>query len=503
MIHNTGMRLRPPTQPLPLRTLLRAGVLLVVIMVTVTAAAQQLIAPAPPDPAIAAALQHISPNNIQADIARLVSFRNRSTISSNETDLPPDTGVLAAGDWVFAEFTRISDACGNCLDVKRDDFIEPPQTTANPRIVKPTRIVNIYAVLRGADPAQSARGVLVTGHYDSRATSVMDTHSEAPGANDDASGVAVSLESARALTQSGIKFPATIVFAAVAGEEQGLNGSRHLAHLARAEHWDLEAVLNNDIVGGDTTPGQTGQDKSAVRVFSDGVPGIATLDELHQIQTVGAESDSASRELARAIVGIDATYFHSAEQHAPPASPGHARSNVVRFVPAFHPEGFAAVRFTEWRENFDHQHQNVRIADGKLPDGSTGPLQYGDLIQYVDPAYVANVARLNAATLAVLASAPAPPANVHVLTSNLDNDTRLTWETPAGFPATASYEIVWRDTSAPMWTNSQSAGTATAITLPISKDDVIFGVRSVDPAGHRSLAVYPTATRAPSFPAAK
>jgi hypothetical protein len=528
MLHNTGMRLRPRTQPLPLRIPPRAGLLFVVIMVTGAAAAQQPIVPAAPDPAIAAALQHISPDNIQADIAKLVTFRNRSTVSSIETDLPPNTGVLAAGDWVFAEFNRISAACNNCLDVKRDDFIEPPQTTASPRIVKPTRIVNIYAVLRGADPAQSNRRVLVTGHYDSRATNVMDTHSEAPGANDDASGVAVSLESARALTQSGIKFPATIVFASVAGEEQGLNGSRHLARLAKAEHWDLEAVLNNDIVGGDTTPGQTGQDKTAVRVFSEGVPGIATLDELHQIQTVGAESDSASRELARAVVDVGATYFHSAEQHAPPASPGHARSNVVRFVPAFHPvlifrrdrflrggdhtsfnaEGFAAVRFTEWRENFDHQHQNVRTADGKLPDGTTGSIQYGDLIQYVDPAYVANVARLNAATLAVLASAPAPPANVHVLTSNLDNDTKLTWETPAGFPAGASYEIVWRDTSAPMWTNSQAvptqaAGTATAITLPISKDDVIFGVRSVDAAGHRSLAVYPTATRAPSFPAAK
>jgi hypothetical protein len=516
------MTLRMPS---PLRnafaqTRILAACLTAGFLALATAGAQQPIVPAPPDPAIAAALQQVSTDRIQADIAKLVTFNNRSTLSSLDTDLPAGTGAIAASDWIFAEFSRISAACGNCLEVKRDDFIEPPQTGAAARIVKPTRIVNVYAVLRGSDPAQAARRVLVTGHYDSRNSDNFNTHDAAPGANDDASGVAVSLECARVLTTSKIKFPATIVFVAVAGEEQGLNGSRHLARLAKSEGWQLEAVLNNDIVGGDTTPGDNGEDKSAVRVFSEGVPGTATLDELHQIQTVGAESDSPSRELARAVADVSATYFTSTEQHAPPAAAGHARSNLVRNVPAFHPvlifrrdrflrggdhssfnaEGFTAVRFTEWRENFNHQHQNVRTAAGTLPDGSTGQVQYGDLLQYVDFKYVANVARLNAATLADLALAPAPPQNVHVLTSNLDNNTKLTWEAPAGFPAGASYEIVWRDTNAPLWTSFQSAGTTTSITLPISKDNVIFGVRSVDAAGDRSLAVYPMATRAPSFP---
>ena len=489
------------------------------------AVAQQAIAPAPADPGISAALQQVSSAHIYSDIARLVTFGNRNTISSLDTDLPAGTGVLAASDWIFAEFTRISAACGNCLEVKRDDFVEPPQVPvpggAAPRIVKPTRIVNIYAVLRGSAPAQAARRVLVTGHYDSRITDVMNTHNPAPGANDDASGVAVSLECARVLTQSGIKFPATIVFVAVAGEEQGLNGSGHLARLAKSEGWDLEAVLNNDIVGGDTTPGEVGQDKSAVRVFSEGVPGAATLDQLHQIQSVGAENDSASRELARAVVDISTTYFQPTELHAPPAAPGQARSHLVRLVPAFHPvlifrrdrflrggdhtsfnlEGFPAVRFTEWRENFDHQHQNVRVASGILPDGTTGPVQYGDLIQFVDPEYIANVARLNAASLAVLALAPGPPRNVRVFTDNLDNNTLLTWAAPTGFPAGASYEVVWRDTDASAWTNSQPVPHAAAsVTMPISKDNVIFGVRTVDAAGHRSLAVYPMPTRAPSIP---
>ena len=508
----------------PARTTLAAACLLAVA----TASAQQPIVPAPPDPAIAAALTRISPDQIHADIAKLVSFNNRSTLSSMETDLPPNTGVLAAADWIFSEFSRISSACGNCLEVKRDDYMEQPQTGPAARILKPTRIVNIYAVLKGADPAQAGRRVLVTGHYDSRNSDNFNTHDAAPGANDDASGVAVSLESARALTSSGIKFPSSIVFAAVAGEEQGLNGSRHLARLARSEGWDLEAVLNNDIVGGDTTPGETGQDKSAVRVFSEGVPGIATLDQLHQIQSVGAESDSASRELARAILEISESYFRPTEQHAPPVTPSAgrspARSHLVQEIPAFHPvlifrrdrflrggdhtsfnaEGFAAVRFTEWRENFDHQHQNVRVAPRSNPDGtaspaSSQPVQFGDLIQYVDTSYVANVARLNSAALATFALAPGEPQNVRVFTQEVDNNTKLAWDPPAGFPAGASYEIVWRDTSAPTWTTAQSAGAATTITLPISKDNVIFGVRSVDAAGHRSPAVYPTATRTRTF----
>jgi hypothetical protein len=509
------------------RLFLACSAALNVLLLSGFAAAQQpasnagaAIQPASADPAIAAALSKISPEQIRADIAKLVTFKNRSTLSSMDTDLPPGTGVLAAADWIASEFGRISDGCGHCLEVKRDDFVEQPQQGAAARITKPTRIVNIYAVLRGSDPAQADRRVLVTGHYDSRNSDTFNTHDDAPGANDDASGVAVSLESARALTHSGIKFPATIVFATVAGEEQGLNGSAHLAKVAKQEGWELEAVLNNDIVGGDTTPGETMQDKTAVRVFSEGVPAGTSDADLRRIQTVGAESDSPSRELARAIEDVASTYFQPLHAHAGPAAPGQARSHVVRVVEAFHPvlifrrdrflrggdhtsfnaEGFAAVRFTEWRENFNHQHQNVRVAEGTNVDGSKGQVQFGDLLQFVDTNYVANVARLNAATLATLAEAPGEPQNVHVLTTNLDNNTQLTWEPPKGFPAGASYEIVWRETSAPSWTNAQPVGDKLSVTLPISKDNTTFGVCSVDAAGHRSPAVYPWPTRMPSFP---
>jgi hypothetical protein len=474
-------------------------------LLTCSLHAQSPIAPAPKDPAIAAALQQVSPDHIRATIEKLVSFNNRSTLSSMDTDLPPGTGVSAAADWIESEFKRISADCGNCLEVKRDDFIEPPQLGPTSRIRKPTKLTNVYAILHGTDPAQAERRVLVTGHYDSRNSDNFNTHDPAPGANDDASGVAVSIESARVLSK--LKFPSSIVFVAVAGEEQGLNGSRHLAKLARSEGWQLEAVLNNDIVGGDTTPGETMQDKTAVRVFSEGVPGNATIEQLHAIQTLGAENDSPSRELARAVSDIGATYFTASPHRVAQGTPaGRPRSNLVHLEPAFHPvlifrrdrylrggdhtsfnlEGFPAVRFTEWRENFNHQHQNVRVENGT---------QYGDLLQYVDFNYVANVARLNAATLATLASAPGSPQNVHVLTAALDNNTELTWTAPAGMPAGATYEIVWRHTEDPTWTMSLNAGSATSIKLPISKDNVVFGVRSVSQTGHRSLAVLPTPSR--------
>ncbi len=461
---------------------------------------------APADPAVAQAIAKISADHIHADIQKLVSFKNRSTLSSMDTDLPPGTGVNEAADWIFAEFTRISDECGHCLEVKRDNYVEPG--TPKTRILKDTRLQNIYAVLKGTDPAQANRRVLVTGHYDSRNSDNFNTHDPAPGANDDASGVAVSLESARVLSQ--LKFPATIVFVAVAGEEQGLNGSRHLAKLARADNWDLEAVLNDDIVGGDTTPGQTGADKSAVRVFSEGVPGPATPDQIKMIQTLGAESDSPSRELARAILDVDHTYFPS-HNVSPNSRPGQIHSHMMRYEAGFHPvlifrrdrflrggdhtsfnaEGFPAVRFTEWQENFDHQHQTPRVENGTLQNGSSGPIQFGDFIQYVDFDYVANVARLNSAALATFASAPGEPQDVHILTKALDNNTELTWQAPAGAPNGTTYEILMRPTDASTWTDLRPAGSLLSIKLPISKDNVVFAVRSSDPAGHKSPAVYP------------
>jgi hypothetical protein len=369
--------------------------------------------------------------------------------------------------------------------------------------------VIVYAILHGTggggSPSDKAPWVLVTGHYDSRATDVMNDKLTSPGANDDSSGVAVSLESARALSKARLKLTGTMVFVAVAGEEQGLLGSRHLAQLAKAEGWPLEAVLNDDIVGGDTTPGESGQDKDAVRVFSESVPATATPDQQKMMLGLGAEGDSPSRELARQIAELAPSYFKPSTER-PPVMKNGARSQMMRLVPAFHPvmvlrrdrylrggdhtsfnaEGFAAVRFTEWRENFDHQHQTLRTENG---------VEYGDLLRFVDFNYVVRVARLNALTLASLAAAPSEPQNVHILTKALDNNSELTWETSAFAPAGTTYEVVWRDTDEAQWTHSESAGAETHLKLDVSKDNVLFGVRAVSAAGDRSLPVPPLPAR--------
>jgi hypothetical protein len=442
------------------------------------------IRPAPADPAIAHALQQISAQRVQHTIETLVGFHTRNTLSSMETDLPKGQGIQAAADWIASEFQRYSEACGGCLEVRRDTFTESPQS----RIPRPTVITNVYAILRGRDPAQAKRMYLVTGHYDSRNSDTLDDHGYAPGANDDASGVAVSLECARVLSQ--LRPAATIVFAAVAGEEQGLNGSRHLARLAKAEGWQLEGVLNNDIVGGNTTPGDRLQDKSAVRVFSEGIPASATPEQAKLTESLGYESDSSSRELARAVYDISQTYFR-ATKGSPPFHPvlEFRRDRFLRGGDhsSFNQEGFAAVRFTEWREDFNHQHQNVRTENG---------VEYGDLPKFVDYEYVAHVAALNAATLATLASAPPAPVEVRVVTKNLDNHSTLEWKDGPGATAGTRYEIVWRELAFPVWQFSLTVPEGEhRSTLPVSKDNVIFGVRAVDRAGHRSPAVAPLPER--------
>ena len=421
------------------------------------------------DAAIAQALQRISAQRIRHTIEALVAFRTRNTLSSMDQDLPEGQGINAAADWIEAQLQQYSQECHGCLQVKRDTFTESPQE----RIPRPTLIANVYAVLHGADPAQAQRVYLVSGHYDSRATDVLDSHADSPGANDDASGVAVSLECARVL--SSLKPSATIVFAAVAGEEQRLDGSRHLAKLAQLAGWHVEAMLDDDIVGGNSTPGDLYQDKSRVRVFSEGTPVAATPEQTKLSVSLGYESDSPSRELARAVADVGrgyATLIPVLEFRRDRFLRGGDHSS-------FNEQGIAAVRFTEWREDYHHQHQTPRVEQG---------IEYGDLLKFVDFEYVAHVAQLNAATLATLAAAPAPPQNVRILTKDLDNNSTLQWN------GSGSYEVVWRELGAPQWQRVVSA-TGTRATLPVSKDNVIFGVRAVDAMGHRSPAVVPLPER--------
>jgi Zn-dependent M28 family amino/carboxypeptidase len=445
----------------------------------------QEMAPGPPprlasdphvDPHIAEAIKQISAERVGLTIDKLVSFGNRSTISpQDQSAIQAGQGIGAAREWIQAEFERYAKDCGGCLEVKTDTFTEPP----GERIPKPTQITNVYAVLRGADPKQADRMVLVTGHYDSRNSDTLNGTDRAPGANDDGSGTAVSLECARVLSKaaSKLKFPATILFLTVAGEEQGLNGSKHFAQMAKEQGWKIEAVLNNDIVGGDR--GRE-QDASTVRVFSEGLPAAASDAEIKRMRMLGGESDSSSRELARYIADVGRSYNAGVKPLL--------IFRLDRFLrggdhSSFNQQGFAAVRFTEFREDYNHQHQTPRSENG---------IEFGDLAKFVDFDYVEHVARLNAATLASLASAPPPPANVKILTKNLENDSSLSWDPSAG--ATA-YEVVWRSTNAADWEYVQTVSSGTRATVKVSKDNVIFGVRAVGAAGHRSLPVAPEPER--------
>ena len=320
------------------------------------------------DSGIAAALKDISSSRIRASIEKLVSFGTRSTLSAQDpAAISAGRGIGAAREWIKSEFERYSKDCGGCLEVRTDGFTEQPAE----RVPQPTDITNVYAVLKGSDPEAAKRIVLVTGHYDSRNSDVLDPGGDAPGANDDGSGTAVSLECARVLSR--LKFPATVIFLTVAGEEQGLNGSKHFAQMARQQDWNIEAVLNNDIVGGNKDPRQNA---GIVRVFSEGLPEAADDQQLKQIRAVGGESDSASREVARYMAETAALYE--------PASDRCSVFRLDRYLRggdhySFNQQGFAAVRLTEYREDFTRQHQNVRRENH---------IEFGDLPKFVDFDYV-------------------------------------------------------------------------------------------------------------------
>jgi hypothetical protein len=428
----------------------------------------------PADPRIEGAFRQVSRQQIKADMEKLVSFTTRSTLSTQDpAAIAAGHGIGAAREWIKSEFERYSKDCGGCLEVKTDSFVEGP----GERIPKPTQITNVYAVLQGTDPENAKRIVLVTGHYDSRNSDVLDTTGAAPGANDDGSGTTVSLECARVLSK--LKFPATIIFLAVAGEEQGLNGSKHFAQMAKQQGWDIEAVLNNDIVGGDRNPQQ---DAGMVRVFSEGVPVAATEAELRTIRSLGGESDSSSRQIARYVTEVAQAYDVGIKPLLIFRLDRYLRGGDHY---AFNQQGYAAVRFTEYREDYNHQHQNVRTENG---------VEYGDLTKFVDFDYVARVARLNAGSLASLASAPAPPGHVKLVTKELTNDSTLSWDGSSGGRATA-YEVLWRATTNPVWEHSENVGNVTRATMKLSKDNVIFAVRAVDRQEHRSLPVVPARER--------
>ncbi|MEP6946809.1 MAG: M28 family metallopeptidase [Acidobacteriota bacterium] len=441
--------------------------------VLVCISAANLIAqkPSKPNPEITKMVKEVSAKNIEATIRKLVSFGTRNTLSAQDD---PARGVGAARDWIYGEFQRISRECGGCLDVQKQAFTQPK---AN-RVPEPTTLTNVFAVLKGtSDPS---RVYVVSGHYDSMCSSPTDAKCDAPGANDDASGTAVSIELARVMSKR--KFDATIVFLTVPGEEQGLLGSTYYAEQAKQSKMDIEAMFTNDIVGGATSQ-KNSPNRKKVRVFSEGVPTSETPAEAGTRRSVGGENDSASRQLARFIKEQSDRYLRDFGVWMI-----YRRDRYLRggdHIP-FLERGFPAVRVTESDEDFTHQHQNVR---------TEGDVFYGDTLEFVDFDYVANVARVDLIALASLASAPAKPKGVGILTTKLTNDTDLKWD-PSPDADLAGYDVVWRDTTDAEWTHSQFVGNVTTFSAKgMSKDNYFFGVRAVDNEGNKSPVVYPTPVR--------
>ena len=418
---------------------------------------------------IASILREIDAGNIERTIRKLVSFGSRNTLSEQDD---PNRGIGAARDWLYGEFMKAAEPSGGRMTVEKQTFEQPKAT----RVPQPTMLTNIVATLKGIQPESSARIYVVSGHYDSMCTSPIDAKCDSPGANDDASGTAAVLEMARVMAK--YEFDGTIVFMTVPGEEQGLLGSTYFAEQAKKNSVDIEAMFTNDIIGS-SLGGNGVHDARTVRVFSEGVPSNETLAEANTRRSVGGENDAPSRQLARFIKETGEAYVPQMKVMMVYRRDRYGRGGD--HMP-FLERGFPAVRFTEPNENYRHQHQNVRMEDG---------IQYGDLPQFDDFNYIANVARINAAALAMAALAPVRPKNVTILTARLSNDTDLKWDANKEADL-AGYEIVWRDTTSPVWTNAKAVGNVTTYSMKgMSKDNFFFGVRSVDNEGNRSPVSYP------------
>ena len=453
----------------------RLSLAAVLLLAPAALAAQQAPAAAPAPaasaasavpPAVDARLYEIadapSAERLEADVRRLVGFGTRHTYSDT---LSQTTGIGAARRWIHAEFERISAACGGCLAVEYDANLDTiPQGIEN--------VVNVVAIQRGT--ASPERFVVMSGHFDSRVNAGLDDTTVAPGANDDGSGTVAVLEAARVLSK--YRFPATIVYTTVAGEEQGLTGARFLAEQAKRDAWNVVGVLNNDIVG--NSRGITGAvGNTTVRVFSEPVPAASTQSDWNRFRLYGGEVDGPSRQLARYVDRISQLYLPTLDARMIYRLDRFGRGGDHR---AWNDNGFPAVRLTETYEHFDRQHQVVRTDSGRA---------YGDLPDEMDFGYLARVTALNATALAALASAPPAPDSVR-LAGGGGTGTTLSW-TRTPDPALAGYKIYWRETTSPQWERSRYVGDVEQFTLDgVIVDNYLFGVAAVGADGNESPVVF-------------
>jgi hypothetical protein len=419
-----------------------------------------------PDSAIAAALAKVSPERLKADDAKLIAFGTRNTFSEKLGD---KRGVFAARGWIADQFREIAKTSHGRMTVAYDTYLQKPD---GKRIVRDVEISSVVATLKGDDPG--GRTYVMSSHYDSRSTDVDDFTQDAPGADDNGSGTSAVIEAARVMAD--LPMHATIIFATYDSEEQGLFGSAHHAQTLKTAGVDVQGDLNNDIIG--ASVGDQGEkNPGTVRIFSQALENGA---DPARVNLIGNENDSPSRELAR--------YAQEVGDRYQPDFRGELILRADRFLrggdhESFNAVGYPAIRFVEPVENFNHQHQNVRTENG---------VQYGDLPQYMDFDYLARVTRYNVSVLASLAMGPGRPDSAHVLTKALDNKTQLEW-TPV--PGAAGYEVVRRKTTDVVWTDVTDVGNVTAVTVPYSKDNWLFGVRAVDAQGRRGVPVFPLPVR--------
>jgi hypothetical protein len=420
------------------------------------------------DPLIEKMVSEVSADSLKSYIAALVSFGTRHTLSS-QTDL--NKGIGASRNWVLNKFKEFQAKSNG----KLSSFIDTVTLTKdNRRIDVSVLLGNVVAKLEGTDTSDK-RIFIISGHLDSRRSNEMDRVGDAPGANDDASGVAAVIESARVMSKHS--FPATIIFVAVSGEEQGLLGANFMAEKAKKENWQIEAVLNNDIMGSNNSSETNNINNTKIRVFSEGISVLDTGRNATLLRNLGLENDGKSRQLARYVKEIGERYVDNLEVMMVYRNDRFLRGgDHTPFVQ----RGFPAVRITELNENYNHQHQDVRVENG---------IQYGDLIEFVDFEYLRKNTALNLCNLANLAKAPSTPLDVRVETKKLTNYTNLFWKAPK-IGKVKGYFILMRETTSPIW-QKKIFTTELKIDLPYSKDNYFFGVQSVSVDGNESLHVIP------------
>lgn len=416
-------------------------------------------------------VQRVSRDRIESDIRTLAGFGTRHTLSDTTSD---ERGIGAARRWVKREFESISDECGGCLNVTYQDTLVRA-TDENERFDEDTRVVNVLAVQRGT--THPNRYVVISGDIDSRASDVMNAEIDAPGANDNASGVAGALEAARVL--SNYEFGSSIIYAGLSGEEQGLYGGQKMANEARAQDWNVAAVLNNDMIG--NIQGQDGVvDNTIFRVFSEPVSTPNAEEAIQRARYFGGEVDGPSRQLARYIASITDQYVKNLDAMMIYRLDRFGRGG--HHTP-FNNVGFPAVRIMEAHEDYRRQHQNIRTEDGT---------EYGDVISEVEFRYAEKLTSVNAAALAALSWAPPKPQNVRI-GGAVQPSTTLAWEAPEGMDNLAGYKLYWRKTTSPRWTHSRFVGpNTTRHTLEnIIIDNYYFGVAAVGENGTESPVVFP------------